>query len=241
MQVQVHFFGILKDLAGRQTETLELPEGACVQQVLEHYAQRVPSLRGRLASIAVGVNQQYALATRPLQDGDEVALLPPVSGGNAECEDADGPLLTRIQEGPIDTAALVAALKRGEDGAVAVFEGTVRDNTRGRRTLFLVYEAYPEMALRQMKELLQEARQRFAIRDALAVHRVGRLEVGETSVLIAVASAHRAAAFDACRWAIDTLKKTVPIWKKEHFADGAVWADGEAFPEAIASRPANAQ
>jgi len=139
-------------------------------------------------------------------------------------------------EGPIDAEAIVAGIKAGGDGAVCVFDGIVRDNTRGRATLYLDYEAYREMALEQMQGLAGEAAARFGVREVALVHRLGRLTVGETSVLIAVASAHRGAAFDACRWLIDTLKKTVPIWKKETFADGAVWADGEPFPEEIGLR-----
>ncbi len=134
----------------------------------------------------------------------------------------------------IDTAALTQGVKAGGDGAVCVFDGIVRDNTRGRRTLHLDYEAYEEMALKQMRELAAQAVERFGVREVTLVHRLGRLVVGETSVLIVVASAHRGAAFDACRWVIDTLKKTVPIWKKEQFVDGAVWADGEPFPDDIA-------
>jgi len=134
----------------------------------------------------------------------------------------------------IPTADLVESLKAGEDGAVVVFDGIVRNNTRGRKTLFLDYESYEAMALEQMRGLAAEAVDKFQIRDVVLVHRLGRLEVGESSVVIAVASAHRGAAFDACRWLIDTLKKTVPIWKKEHFVDGAVWADGEPFPAEIA-------
>jgi molybdopterin synthase catalytic subunit len=140
-----------------------------------------------------------------------------------------------IVDGPIDADELVAGVKAGADGAVCVFDGIVRDNTRGRQTLYLDYEAYREMALEQMRGLAEQARTRFGVRDVAMVHRLGRLMVGETSVLIAVASAHRGAAFDACRWLIDTLKKTVPIWKKETFAGGAVWADGEPFPEEIAA------
>src|SRR5205823_9638497 len=116
-----------------------------------------------------------------------------------------------------------------------VFEGVVRNQTRNRHTLFLEYQAYDGMALVQMQALIGEARRKFAVRDAAIHHRLGRLEIGEASIVIVVASAHRAAAFDACRWLIDTLKKTVPIWKKEHFADGAIWADGEPFPEQLAA------
>lgn len=133
----------------------------------------------------------------------------------------------------IPSAQVLDEMKAATDGAVCVFDGIVRDNTRGRRTLFLDYEAYEEMALAQMRGLATEAVTKFSIRDVALLHRLGRLEVGETSVLIVVASAHRGAAFDACRWLIDTLKKTVPIWKKEHFVDGAVWAAGEPFPDEI--------
>lgn len=133
----------------------------------------------------------------------------------------------------IVTDAIVQELKAGADGAVCVFDGIVRNNTRGRQTLHLDYEAYEEMALEQMRGLAAEAVTKFGVRDVALVHRLGRLIVGETSVLVVVASAHRGAAFDACRWLIDTLKKTVPIWKKEQFVDGAIWADGEPFPEAI--------
>lgn len=133
----------------------------------------------------------------------------------------------------IDTQSVLSNLKCGDDGAAVVFEGVVRNQTRGRRTLYLNYEAYEPMAMQELQKLANETLQKFQIRDLAIVHRLGRLEIGEISVLIAAASAHRAAAFDACRWAIDTLKRTVPIWKKEYFEDGAVWADGEPFPPEI--------
>jgi molybdopterin synthase catalytic subunit len=139
-----------------------------------------------------------------------------------------------ITDGVIPAAEIVAGIKTGSDGAVCVFDGIVRDNSRGRKTLHLDYEAYREMALEQMRALAGDAVVKFGVRDVALVHRLGRLLVGETSVLVVVASAHRGVAFDACRWLIDTLKKTVPIWKKEQFADGAVWADGEPFPSGIA-------
>ncbi len=138
-----------------------------------------------------------------------------------------------ITDAVIPAAEIAAEIKAGPDGAVCVFDGIVRDNTRGRKTLHLEYEAYREMALEKMRGLAAEAVTRFGVRDVALVHRLGRLRVGETSVLVVVASAHRGAAFEACRWLIDTLKKTVPIWKKEQFVDGAVWADGEPFPDSI--------
>ena len=233
MRVQVLFFGQLKEWLGREAETLTLPQPASVQQVLEHYAQAAPQVRALLPALAVAVNQVFASASHPLHEGDEVALLPPVSGGAPEPTGTKP--FVRLQREPIDAAALLAQCKQGEDGAVVVFDGIVRNNTRGRSTQYLVYEAYEEMAVTQMRALAQQAQEKFSVREVRIVHRLGRLEIGETSVWIAVASAHRAAAFDACRWTIDTLKKTVPIWKKEYFEDGAVWADGEPFPAEIAA------
>jgi molybdopterin synthase catalytic subunit len=142
----------------------------------------------------------------------------------------------------IDTPALAREVRAAEDGAVATFDGCVRNHSHGRATLHLEYEAYESMALAKMQEIAAHLRATFPIDRVAIVHRLGRLEIGETSVFIAVSSAHRAAAFDACRYAIDTLKKTVPIWKKEFFADGAVWADGELPPtpaETPVTKPAS--
>src|SRR5437867_498106 len=221
MQVRVLFFGVLKELAARSTETLEVPDSAIVADVLRHYERLLSARDGLFSSIAISVNQEYSSRETLLHAGDEIALLPPVSGGAPKVQ---------IVRQRIDTPALVAHMKRSEDGAVVVFEGVVRNHSRGRRTLYLDYEAYEAMALKQMEELAEQALVEFQIRDVAIVHRLGRLEIGETSVLIVVASAHRAAAFEAGRWLIDTLKRTVPIWKKEYFEDGAVWADGEPFP-----------
>jgi len=232
MRVRVLFFGVLKDLAGKASETIELSDGMSVRAMVAHCSSAKPELQKHFQSLAVAVNQQYASPDTTLNDGDEVALLPPVSGGAPTAGGVSAGFRARVEivRAKIDTAKILHEMKRGEDGAAIVFEGTVRNNTRGRKTLFLDYEAYEEMALQQMESLAGQVLQQFQVRDVAIIHRLGRLEIGETSVLIAVASAHRAAAFDACRWLIDTLKKTVPIWKKEHFEDGAVWADGEPFP-----------
>ncbi len=228
MQIQVLFFGRLKDLFGAASTTFDLPENSSVQYFLEHISLQTKQLQAWLPSLAVAVNQQFVQETHRLHDGDEVALLPPVSGG--------APAQTRLQNEPILPEKLLAELKVGDDGAVVIFDGIVRNNTRGRRTLYLEYESYREMAEMQLQQLAERARAMFEIRDLRIIHRLGRLEIGETSVWSAVASAHRAAAFDACRWIIDTLKKTVPIWKKEFFEDGAVWADGEPFPPELNSQ-----
>jgi MoaE-MoaD fusion protein len=240
MQVQVLFFGMLKDLAGRGSESLNLPEQATLGDVISLYEARIPRLKEWIGSIAMSVNQQYAGPDAKLKSGDEIALPPPVSGGTGDGaggtpsrQPAGRRRYSSIVREKIRTADVLGALKHPEDGAAVVFEGIVRDNTRGRRTLYLDYEAYEEMALKQLEGLAGQALARFQVRDVAIVHRLGRLEIGETSVLIAVASAHRGAAFDACRWLIDTLKRTVPIWKKEYFEDGAVWADGEPFPAEI--------
>jgi len=222
MQLRILFFGVLNELAGRDTDSLILPDDSTLADVLSHYQNNMPQLRNFSASIAMSINQEYAGPEAKLKSGDEIALLPPVSGGSTNH--------AAITRDPISTQEILNQLKRPEDGATVVFEGIVRNHSRGRRTLYLDYEAYEEMALKQMEGLVEQALAQFEIRDVRMVHRLGRLQIGETSVLIVVASAHRAAAFDACRWLIDTLKRTVPIWKKEYFEDGAVWADGEPFP-----------
>jgi molybdopterin synthase catalytic subunit len=139
---------------------------------------------------------------------------------------------------PIDHKALVEHVREPQDGAVVTFDGCVRDHSRGRSTLYLDYEAYEAMALGKIREIAEHVHENFAIHRVAIAHRLGRLEIGETSVFIAISSEHRPAAFDACRYAIDTLKKTVPIWKKEYFADGAVWADGEVPPVPVETRAA---
>ncbi len=235
MRVRLLAFGSLGSLVPRDGEWRELSPGASVADLLAALCNEGQVDPAALGSAAVAVNQEYSRRSAELKDGDEVAILPPVSGGRDEgAQGAGGPCHIALVRGPIDGAAIEQAMKTGADGAVCVFDGIVRDNSRGRRTLYLEYEAYEEMALRQIHLLRAEAIEEFGVREAAIVHRLGRIEVGETSVFIVVASAHRAAAFAACRWIIDTLKKTVPIWKREQFADGAVWADGEPFPEDIA-------
>jgi MoaE-MoaD fusion protein len=237
MQVRVIPFGVLKDWLGAAADTVELRDGAPISELLDLLAARMPATA--LRGIAVSVNADYAQATHVLRDGDEVGLLPPVSGGGPArtadvLEEGLGQPAVALTRERIDSEKLITAAKRGEDGAVVVFDGIVRNHSRGRETLYLDYEAYEEMALKQMGRLAEEAREKFGVRQVTLVHRLGRLQIGETSVLIVVASAHRPQAFEACRWLIDTLKQTVPIWKKETFADGAVWAPGEPFPPEIA-------
>jgi molybdopterin synthase catalytic subunit len=232
MRVRVLLFGQLKDIVGRQEDSLDLEPGALLSVVMAHYASHHPKFHGLARSIACSINQEYAQGSAVLKEGDEVGLLPPVSGGKSKVEELRTEHCAIVRE-PIDLREIRKNLEHAEDGAVLLFDGMVRNNTRGRKTLYLDYEAYEPMAMNEMEKLAQAALERFKVRDVCLVHRLGRLQIGETSVLIGVASAHRGAAFDACRWLIDSLKKTVPIWKKEHFEDGAVWADGEPFPEEI--------
>ncbi|MGA9717010.1 MAG: molybdenum cofactor biosynthesis protein MoaE [Acidobacteriaceae bacterium] len=240
MQVRVLFFGVLKDLFSSSGATVTLPEGATVGQLTEKLRNGFGTHGSGSAghpvwgALAVAVNREYASRSAVLQEGDEVALLPPVSGGTEDAN-ANRNLTVALVRERIDRDAMVEKLKQPSDGAVVVFDGIVRDNTRGRKTLYLDYEAYEEMALAQMQKLTREAEEKYPIDRVGIVHRLGRLEIGESSIVIVVTSAHRAAAFDACRWLIDTLKRRVPIWKKEHFADGAVWTDGEPFPADLGS------
>jgi molybdopterin converting factor subunit 1 len=223
MRVRVLFFGQLKDIVGVSQEDAELSDGARVEDLFERYGRRFPKLADFRATVAASVNQEYATWRAPLASGDEVAFLPPVSGGQQTTVDAD---IFHLVRKPIDPREIAERLKAPEDGALVVFDGFVRNNFKGQRTLYLEYEAYESMAYSKMREIGAQIREKFAIHRLAMVHRLGRLEIGETSVLIAVSSPHRSAAFDACRYAIDALKRNVPIWKKEYFAGGAVWAEG---------------
>jgi molybdopterin synthase catalytic subunit len=227
MRVRVLFFGLLRESAGRSVDEVEIPEGASVRDLIAHYEGQIPKMKSLLPSIALAVNQQYSGPDTKLKMNDEVALLPPVSGGAQ-----DRPFVRLVRE-RIIPHDIVPAMEKPEDGAIVIFDGIVRNHSRNRKTLYLEYDAYEAMALAKLQELAAEVTRRFAVRNIALVHRLGRLEIGESSVLIAVFSAHRGPAFDACRWLIDTLKRTVPIWKKEYFEDGAVWADGEPFPAEI--------
>jgi len=227
MRVRVLFFGRLKDIVGKAEEQTDLSEGARVEDLFERYGRTFPELAKFRASVVASVNQEFAEWRAPLTADDEVAFLPPVSGGAIPAGAAVEENLCALVRKTIETSEIVAQMKAPSDGAIVVFEGIVRNHSGGRSTLYLDYEAYEAMALAKMREIGAEMREKYSIRRYAMVHRLGRLEIGETSVLIAVCSAHRAAAFDACRYGIDTLKRTVPIWKKEFFRDGAVWAEGE--------------
>ena len=236
MLVRVLFFGRLKDIVGKSEEHAELSDGARVEDLFERYGRTFPEFSKFRPSVVASVNQEFADWGVRLASGDEVAFLPPVSGGSIDAGAAIEEDLCAIVRTPIGTPEIVEQLKAPPDGAVVAFEGIVRNQSGGRETMYLEYEAYEAMALAKMKEIGTQMREKFPIRRSAIIHRLGRLEISETSVLIVVSAAHRAAAFEACRYGIDTLKRTVPIWKKEFFRDGAVWAEGE-IPSAPGETP----
>lgn len=220
MKVKVLFFGFAHDVTGFEHEQAELAPGEAVGDLLARYESRFPRLRELGGSLLAAVNEEVADRSRILRDGDEVAFMPPVSGGTED----DFYCITRE---PISTHDLVRQLKAPEDGAVITFEGTVRNQSQGRKTLYLEYETYKPMAIRKMEEIGRQAKEKFGVDHIGIIHRVGRLEIGEASVAVVVTAAHRRAAFEACQYAINRLKQVVPVWKKEYFEDGAVWAEGK--------------
>ena len=245
MRVKVLFFGMLKDIVGSGEEQLNVPAGAQLENIFDHYASRFPRLREMSGSIVLARNHEFSDISVPVGEGDEVAFLPPVSGGTAaadlqythEIQDASGHFFALTRQ-PIDTRAIIRRLLQGEDGAAVTFEGAVRNNTKGRRTLYLDYECYEPMAIKTLAEIGREIAATHAIGRIAMVHRLGRMEIGETSVAVIVTAPHRKAAFDAALEGINRLKRLVPIWKKEYFVDGEVWVEGEWDRNApLASNP----
>ncbi|MBI4902385.1 MAG: molybdenum cofactor biosynthesis protein MoaE [Acidobacteria bacterium] len=221
---------MLKDVIGVSEQDLELAAGSRLSAVFAHYSVQFPRLAAMSASVVVAHNRQFASQETELSEGDEVALLPPVSGGSGrfthEVSGPDGHFFALTHQ-PIDGPALEARLLEGHDGAVLTFAGVVRNNSRGRRTLYLDYECYEPMAIGVMAELGREIAGKYQVSRIGMIHRLGRMEIGEASVVIVVSSPHRKAAYDASLEAINRLKKIVPIWKKEHFEDGEIWVEGE--------------
>ena len=218
MKVTVRCFASVRELLGEGVFALEVPEGTTLEGVAQRLVARAPDL-ARLP-FAWAVNREYADAQRVLRDGDEVALIPPISGGAPDGERFGFVL----QQEPLDPRALERAVRTDRDGAVVTFSGVTRDHHDGREVVGLAYEAYPEMAASVVDALLEEAGERFAITRARVAHRLGEVPVGDASIAVVVAAPHRGAAFDACRWLMDRIKAEAPIFKKERYAEGgALW------------------
>ncbi|HEY0080473.1 MAG TPA: molybdenum cofactor biosynthesis protein MoaE [Pyrinomonadaceae bacterium] len=231
VRVRVLFFGAAREAAGGDETSLDLRAPATAASAFEQILEAYPALRSFGRSLLFAVNQEYALQTDlEVKDGDELAVFPPVSGG-AQTESArdetKGADFFELTTEAIDVGATARRIVPRRCGATVTLDGYAREWTKGRRTLYLVYEAYAPMALRELRRLGAEAHARFDIEHIGIVHRTGRTEIGETSVCISVSAPHRRAAFEACEWAIRELKRTVPIWKKEFFEDGEVWVEGE--------------
>lgn len=231
MRIKVLFFGLLKDMVGCAEDHLVVEEGSRLENIFDLYAGRFPKLGEMRSSIVLARNQQFSPLTTAVADGDEVAFLPPVSGGSGrythEIVDAAAGHFFALTRQPIDARGLAARLLQGKDGALVNFEGVVRDNTKGRHTLYLDYECYEPMAISVMARIGREIAGLHAISRIAIVHRLGRMEIGETSVAVVVAAPHRKPAFAAALEGINRLKHLVPIWKKEYFADGETWVEGE--------------
>jgi molybdopterin converting factor subunit 1 len=231
VRVKVLFFGMLKDIVGRSEDHIELGDGARVESVFMRYARDFPRLTDLESSIVLACNHEFCDRSVAIREGDEIAFLPPVSGGTGrythEIRDADTGCFFALTRETIDTPGLARQLLRGEDGAVVDFEGLVRNNTKGRATKFLDYECYEPMAVKMMAEIGREILVTHAIGRIAMVHRLGRLQIGEASVAVLVTAPHRKPAFEAALEGINRLKRVVPIWKKEHFVDGEVWVEGE--------------
>ena len=232
--VRVLFFGAARDAAGQGEVDFLLQGTPTAANAFAQVLERFPGLTRFGRSLLFAVNQEYAEADREVHDGDELAVFPPVSGGSGSAGILPASTFPRdffeLTTNTIDVGAVARRVVLTECGATVTLDGYAREWTRGRRTLHLVYEAYPPMAQRELERLGREAHERFEIAHIGVVHRTGKLEIGETSVVITVSAPHRRAAFEACEWAIGELKRTVPIWKKEIFADGEVWVEGEGAP-----------
>jgi molybdopterin synthase catalytic subunit len=247
--ITLRHFAIIREAVGTETEERTYPAGATAADIVADFAMRYPRIAGLLRSSPLMVNAGYAAADTVLNEGDELAFIPPVAGGAPERqEDRDGmtPRLPdssvvpmspfAVVEAPLDVSAVAALVAAADAGAIVSFIGTVRDHARGRAVRWLEYEAYAAGCLPIFRQIAEEMRARWPVGLVAIHHRVGHLEIGAASVVIAVASAHRHEAFAACEYAIDRLKQLAPIWKKEAYADGEVWIGAEAAYQTLPDR-----
>ena len=223
--IRIKLFGRIREEAGAKELAMELPAGTSLAELRTQLAESHPAIDELGDRLAFSVNLEVARPEHVLADGDEVALLPPVSGGSGE---PPAPRLCTLSEQPLDEAEVARRVTGPDAGGVVSFVGAVRNQARGSEIQYLEYEAYPEMAEREMQKIADEASERWPGTRVAIAHRAGHLEIGDLAVVIVAASPHRAEAFEACRFAIDTLKQTVPIWKKEVATDGQYWVDDHA-------------
>jgi molybdopterin synthase catalytic subunit len=214
LEIKVNFFALYRERAGRRQTTLDLSPGTNVSRMIDEVRHLFPDLAPPTVNIVVAVNTEYAGPDVVLHDGDDVALIPPVSGGEDMIE---------ISHQPLKPENVTAKVRKDTNGAVVTFLGTTRLFAEGKKVLYLEYEAYEEMALREMEKIRGEICSEWSIEDIAIAHRIGRVDIGEISLVVAVASPHRKEAFYACHQAVDLLKEKVPIWKKEFFEDGYRW------------------
>ncbi|HEV2035760.1 MAG TPA: molybdopterin converting factor subunit 1 [Candidatus Dormibacteraeota bacterium] len=220
--MRARLFARLREQAGTDDESFELPAGSTVSDVYDSLTKAHPGLEADRKAVRAALNQEFADWDATVADGDEVAFIPPVSGG------AHGAgVLFELTSRPLDARRMETAVAHKAAGAICTFTGVVRDHSRGRSVTHLEYEAYAEMATAKMRDIASEIEERWPEARVAMAHRTGRLEVGEPSVVVSVSSPHRAEAIAACKWGIDRLKETVPIWKKEHAADGTYWIEGD--------------
>jgi len=218
VRVRVRLFARYREALGRERLEVDLPEGGTVESAWSAIADRHPELAPYRPFTLFAVGQDYVSPDHRLRPDDELFLFPPVSGGGAGAD------IYRVVTEPLSPDAIAAEVDDPGAGGIVIFSGVVRNETGGRPVKFLEYEAHAPMAEVKMREIGEAVRVRWpGVRRVAMLHRIGRLEIGEASVLIAVAASHRGEAFEACRYAIDTLKRIVPVWKKEHFEDGEVW------------------
>ena len=218
--IRVLFFGAARDVVDQNPLSSSFEGTATVAQAYQQLIRKFPDLARFGRSLLFAVNQEYATLDTDLKDGDELAIFPPVSGGTHD--------FFELTTEPIDVGSVARRIVLPECGAIVSLDGFTREWTKGRQTKYLIYEAYDGMAVSEMQRLGAEAHKRFDIAHIGIVHRTGRLEIGETSVVISVSAPHRKAAFEACEWAILELKRTVPIWKKEVYADGETWVGADS-------------
>lgn len=220
MHIQIRYFASLREITGKGEEKLSISDETPIADVRMILLTRYPQLQLILERCVSAVNRRYVSAETILQEGDELVFIPPTGGGTPI-----EPLIQLTRE-PLDRNALARAVSHPSIGGIVVFEGVVRDNARGKQVCYLEYDVYEEMAVEQIRAIIAEAQQRWGIEHVAVAHRFGRLEIGEASVIIVVASPHRNESFEACRYIIDKLKQTVPIWKKEVATDGETWVEG---------------